>query len=104
MDTTVAVAILVTLIVVGLLVVFRRKLGLELRLPFGINLKADGSNENTLPAVGIRANKIVSREGGVVADDGTGRGVDATDINAKDDVLLSSNPPQTSDPKAPPPT
>ena len=100
---TVIVVVIVALIIVGLLIRFRQRLGFDWHLPFGINLKAEGSNHTPGQAVGVRANKIVSREGGVVADDATGRGVDATDINAKDDVLLSSKPAQTNDPKSPPP-
>jgi hypothetical protein len=101
---TIIVVAIVALIVIALIIRFRQRLGFDWRLPFGINLKAEGSNDNIQPAVGIRATKIVSREGGVVADDATGRGVDATDINAKDDVLLSSKPAPTNDPKSPPPT
>jgi hypothetical protein len=106
-DTTTAVVIVVVVLAalaVGLLIRFRQRGRIELSGPFGTGLKAEGSNDNIQPAVGIRANKIVSREGGIVADDGTGRGVDVTDVNAKDDVLLSSKPAQTNDPKSLPPT
>lgn len=41
--------------------------------------------------VGIRAKNIISRQGGVIAEDGTGRGVDISDVNAAADVRLSSS-------------
>lgn len=106
MDTTtgaVIIVIVLALVAVGLFLRFRQRGRIELSGPFGTGLKAEGSNDNPQQVVGIRANKVISREGGVVADDATGRGVDATDINARDDVLLSSKPAQTNDPKPPPP-
>jgi hypothetical protein len=104
-DTTTVIVLtaIVALVIIALLIRFRQRLGFDWRLPFGFGLKADASNDKPEQLVGVRAKNIVSREGGVVADDGTGRGVDATDVNAKDDVLLSSRPQQVNDPKSSPP-
>ena len=85
--------VLALVAVVGLLV-FKQRAKVRIKGPGKIVLDIDGSND---PAPAIRAEGVKSHAGGVVADDGTGRGLDVKNIEAKEDVRLSS---KANDPKA----
>ena len=108
MDATIATVIILAIFAVVIIVAFlrfRKSGNAEIKGPFGTALKIKG--ENNAPAKrtpGIKAEGITSREGGVMAEDTTGNGIDIKNVDAKDDVLLSSS--STNDkkyPKGPPP-
>lgn len=71
-------------------VVYQQRGEAEIKL-FGMSLKIKGSNEKPQPKPAIAAKDIISREGGLLADDGTGQGIEIEKVDVKDDVLLSSN-------------
>lgn len=107
MDTTTATVIAV--VIIGLIVVaaflrFNQR-GQAILKVFGIDFSITASNDPPPQTVGINAEDILSHEGGVVADDSTGRGVSAKRVDSKQDVLLSSKGTnKDNDPKANPPT
>lgn len=95
----------IVLIVAIFLIIFIRsrqgRLKVSAKLPFSIELGAEGSKEEPTITPAIRVKGATSREGGVVADDQTGRGIDAEQLDARDDVLLTSVPPKSDqNPKA----
>jgi len=94
--TEAGVVILGFLALVAIVALFRFRHGAKVRIkgPGGSGLEVDGSND---AAPAIRAEGVKSRTGGLVADDRTGRGVDAKGIDVEKDVRLSSKP---NDPKA----
>jgi hypothetical protein len=106
MDTTILIIIVVlALVAVGALFVFRRRGRIDISGPFQTSLKIDGENESIDPlssAPGVRGRKIRSNAGGVSMEDETGRGVDAEEVTAHQDVSLTSTvPSETMGPKAP---
>ncbi len=109
MDTTTAVIIVIAvfaLIVVAAFWRYRQRGGAEINGPFGTKLKVQASNDPPIQKAGISAKGITSREGGVLAEETLGRGIEAENVDAKDDVLLSSShspqqtnrPPSTAEP------
>jgi hypothetical protein len=68
---------------------FKRRVKANIKGPGGVSMTVDGSNE---PAPAVVAENIKSLEGGVTAKDATGRGVHARDVEAKRDVVISSEP------------
>lgn len=92
--TVILIIIIFALIIIGAFFRFRQRGKAEIKGPFGTSLSVQGSNEPSPQQAGITAKGITSREGGVLAEDNTGRGVFAESIDAKDDVLLSNNPVQ----------
>jgi len=108
MDTTTAAMIVIAIFAVIIAVAFLRyrKSGeAEIKGPFGTALKVKGSNQAAAKKMpGIKADGITSREGGVLAEDTTGDGIDIRNVDARDDVLLSSSTTHKGDnPKGPPP-
>lgn len=111
MDTTTAIVIVVALfalIAVAYLFVFRRQGKMNIDTPLG-KLNIEGSNEESSqpaqpvaePQPGVSAKEIKSRSGGLLAEDRTGRGAVAEDVEVETDVLISSeNPGEKPDPKA----
>ncbi|MBI5294048.1 MAG: hypothetical protein HY869_01130 [Chloroflexi bacterium] len=97
MDTatlTIIIVIIFALIAIFSFVVYQKRGEAEIKV-LGMSLKIKGSNEIPHSKPAISAKDIVSREGGLLADDGTGQGIEIEKVNVKDDVLLSSNnPPQ----------
>jgi hypothetical protein len=86
------VIIVFAIIIIVAFMIFRTHSKAKIKGPFGIDLEVEGENKPPSSIAGISAANITSREGGVTASDGTGRGVDAKKINAKKDVVLTSNP------------
>jgi len=92
-------ATIATLIVVGIFalvivfafLIFRKQGHAEIKGPFGTGLRVGGSNSRSNRRGGITAKGIRSRQGGMRADERTGSGIDVENINAKDDVILSSS-------------
>jgi hypothetical protein len=89
---TVLVVVIFALIVIFSFVVYQQRGEAEIKI-FGISLKIKGSNETPPAKPAISAKDITSREGGLIANDGTGNGIEVEKVNVKDDVLLSSNKP-----------
>jgi hypothetical protein len=109
MDTTTAVIIVIAifaLIIVAAFLRYRQRGGAEINGPFGTKLKVQASNDPPPQMAGISAKGITSREGGVLAEETLGRGIEAENVDAKGDVLLSSSlssqqtdrPPQIAEP------
>lgn len=90
MDTatvTIIVVIIFALIAIFSFVVYQQRGEVEIKI-LGMSLKIKGSNEIPQSKPAISAKDIVSREGGLLADDGTGQGIEVEKVNVKDDVLL----------------
>ena len=83
------VAFLLMAIVLGIL--FTRRMKVKVAVP-GVEMSAEG--ENGADAA-VTAENIKSRTGGVIARDGTGRGVVARGIDARKDVEISSSAPES---------
>lgn len=103
MDTatvTIIIVIIFALIAIFSFVVYQKSGEAEIKV-LGMSLKIKGSNEIPQSKPAISAKDIVSREGGLLADDGTGQGIEIEKVNVKDDVLLSSNNPSQNTNKRP---
>ncbi|MEI6328083.1 MAG: hypothetical protein WCP16_02535 [Pseudanabaena sp. ELA645] len=99
MDATVAVIFVVGifgLIIVIAFLKFQKQGHAEIKGPFGTSLRVAGSNERSNSRNGIRAKGVRSRAGGMRADEKTGSGIDVENIDARDDVILSSSNAQSS--------
>jgi len=90
------VIVVFALIIFAVFLRFKRRGAAKIKGPFGTGLEIAGSNDPPLHQPGIYAKDIVSREGGILAEDSTGFGVDIQNVNAKEDVLISSQPLQQS--------
>ena len=103
MDSPTTIVIIIALfavISIAAFAIFRRRTRLSIKAPLGIGLELEASNEPTPPAPGVIVRDATSREGGLVAEDSTGRGALAERVETKDDILVSSGPPPgESDPK-----
>jgi hypothetical protein len=103
MDTNLTVAIVIiifALIVVAAFMVFRQRAKVEIKGPGDTGLKLDASNAPPPLIPGVTIEGAKSRQGGLVADDQTGRGVNLKDIDTQDDILATSAPPKPDgDPK-----
>ena len=102
MDTNLTYIIIVGILAVIALVaffLFRQRTKIELKGPFGTELKVDATNKPTPPTPAVKGEDIKSRKGGLKAYDETGRGVEVKGVEVEKDVDLKS----TADPKAPPP-
>lgn len=94
MDTTtvtISVILIFALLVIIAFIRFRQRGGAEISGPFGTKLKIDGSNDPPGQKASITAKGITSREGGVLAEETLGRGIEAENVDAKQDILLSSS-------------
>ena len=96
MNTTTAVVIIIAIFAVVIIVAFlrfRKSGNAEMKGgPFGTELKIKGEDKASAKSrPGIKADGITSRDGGVMAEDTTGNGIDIKNVDARDDVLLSSN-------------
>jgi len=101
--TTLAVTLVIiifALIVTAAFLVFRQRGRVNIKGPMGTGLELDASNDPPPSQPGVEGKRIKTK-GGVRADDHTGRGATLEDVDAGDDVLLSSSPPPG--PKADPP-
>ncbi len=75
-----------------------------LLLGYWLSLKVESTSNSIDSRAGIDAKDLTSREGGLVADEKTRRGIIIEKVDVKDDILLSSSEPESSTiPKAPPP-
>jgi len=104
MDSSAIIIIaLFAIVIVAAFLVFRQRGRVNIRGPFDTGLELDASNEPTPPSPGVRVRDATSEGGGLLAEDGTGRGADVEKVKVKDDILVSSSPPPSADPKAKPP-
>ena len=84
----------VVLFIVGVIIFSRRSSGKQrteakIKGPFGISAAVATSSDVT---PGVRAHNLISREGGLKAEDGTGRGIDAQDVDTRSDITLTNTP------------
>jgi len=109
-DTTTGIVIaiaLFALIAVAYLFVFRKQGKMNIDTPLG-KLNIEGSNQDSSqpeqispPLPGVSVKSVKSRSGGLLAEDRTGRGAQAEDVEVETDIIISSeNPTEKSDPKA----
>ena len=99
MDTLTATLIglaVLALVLIYALTRFRRVKGGLKGLGVGLDLEASGEEQASRP--GVSAQRVVSRQGGVTAEDATGRGAQVSDVDAYGDVRIGSAPPD-GDPK-----
>ena len=88
----VLIAILAIVAIFGFLR-YQRKGNVELQGPFGTKLKFEGENDKSSDKIkeGVNVADVRSTEGGLYADDGTGR-VNVERVEVKDDIMISSKP------------
>jgi hypothetical protein len=89
MDRNTAIALaaaLVVLLAVAFVSVYRQRGHIVLRLPFGIRLRARGSND-VAPGANIEKS---STQGGAEALDETGRGARISGVSAKGDIRATA--------------
>jgi hypothetical protein len=71
---------------------------------YWVSLNVETTSHSSDSRAGIEAKDLTSREGGVIADERTGRGIAIEKVDANKDIHLSSSDSQSSPPpKAPPP-
>ncbi|MEW5989588.1 MAG: hypothetical protein AB1791_23410 [Chloroflexota bacterium] len=99
-NTAVIIVVIFAVIVVAAFAVYRRRSEVKIRGPLGTGLELKASNKGKESQPGVKVEDATSRRGGLLAEDKTGRGVDAKRIDTADDILLSSSPPSADDPKA----
>lgn len=68
----------------------------------GVELNVEASEEGATDRPGVTAKRVVSRQGGFTAEDGTGRGAQVSHVDAHGDVRITSAP-AGGDPKGQPP-
>jgi hypothetical protein len=96
MDPTVVAAVVIALfaiIVVATYLVFRQRAKVNIKGPMGTELSVDASNEPTPQPPGIDVEDATARQGGLMAEDETGRGVRARRVDTQDDIILASRGP-----------
>jgi hypothetical protein len=92
------------IIVIAVLLVFQSRSKINLKGPFQTGLEIDASNEPPKQTPGVLVEDAKSSEGGLLAEDFTGRGAEIRKLEVKDDIIVSSNHPKDgSAPKDPPP-
>lgn len=87
----VVVASIFAIIAVAGFFYYRQSGATEIKLPFAMSIKVSGSNAKSQSKSGISAKEINSREGGFLAEESTGQGIEIEKVDVKDDVLLSSS-------------
>ena len=98
--TTIVVVALVALIIVAIVIAFRQNISVIIRGLLGMEIEVSGANPAPATRPGVSVKGAISREGGLLADDKTGRGVDLDTIDTKDDIIASSESPNSTSPKA----
>jgi hypothetical protein len=94
MDKTTAIVICLGLLVVGFVFfffVFRSRGKGEIKGPFGLGMKVEGSNEPASQR-GVTV-KDAEAKGNIRATDATGKGASAEKLKAGGDIEVSSSPP-----------
>lgn len=105
MDTTTGAVIVIALFALIAVVAFlrySRRATADIQGSFGTNLKIQASNNQNPVTAAVKAKGVTSSEGGVTAEGTTGRGVDVENINAKQEVRLTSSSSESAHPKVPP--
>ncbi|MCB9421759.1 MAG: hypothetical protein H6667_18305 [Ardenticatenaceae bacterium] len=102
MDTNTAIILVVALfalIIVGGFFIYRRRSHITIDTPLGkLDMDASSDPEPAPPGQpGVVVEDVKSRQGGVLAEDKTGRGVSVKKAEVETDILVSSENP---DPKA----
>jgi hypothetical protein len=90
--TAVFVVAILACIVIAAFVVFRQRGKVDLRGPFGTGVNLEMSNEEKAPSPAVSVKDAISRQGGILAEDNTGRGAKLENVEVQDDILVSSNP------------
>lgn len=101
MDATSAAIVIIALfalVAVAAFLLYRRA-DVRIKGPWGTGLDVKGSNEDPDPRPGVNIEDAKSHGGGLLAEDKTGRGAHVSGVEVQDDILASSEAPDT-DPKA----
>ena len=89
--TIIIVVAIFALIVIGAFVVYPK---VKVRIKAGgMGLDIDGSNNQPPARPGVHIADAVSREGGLIATDKTGSGVNVERVNTRDTIHASSEEP-----------
>jgi hypothetical protein len=102
MDTLTATLIGLAVLALVLIYALRRPRVKASLKGLGVGLDVETSGEGATDRPGVTAKRVVSRQGGFTAEDGTGRGAQVSHVDAHGDVRITSAPP-AGDPKGRPP-
>lgn len=95
MDTNIIITVIFVLAIIVAFLIYQR-VKVRLKGPLGTEFTADTSNPP-----GVKVKNAKSHEGGIRAEDNTGRGADAEDLEARNNIHVSSAPRRKGpDPKA----
>ena len=86
-QTTIAIVAILALLVVGAMLLYRRQIRVSIRGLFDMQ----ASNESPVNTPAVSVEDAISRGGGIVADDHTGRGAAVRRVDVQDDILASSS-------------
>lgn len=93
MDTNtliIAATIVFAVVAIVAFIRYRRQGSADFKGPFGLRLRVKGEDTTDVQKPGIRAKDITSHEGGLLAEETTGAGIDLERVDVKTDVKLSS--------------
>ncbi len=93
MNTTEGIVIIfaiLAIIAIAAFFIYRQHGSAEIKGPFSFLFKFRGTNEPPPPKAGISGKDITSREGGLVAKDTTGHGIELDKVDVKTNIRLSS--------------
>ena len=106
MDATTGTIIIIALfavIVVAAFLVFRQRGKVSIKGPLGTGLELDASNQPPATPPAVQVKNVKAKKGGLLAEDGTGRGVLVDGAEVQDDILAISLPDHGPDPNPEPP-
>ena len=72
---------------------FRQRAKVTINGPFHTALKVDASNQTPPPTPAVSVEDAVSRRGGIIAEDRTGRGAQLKKIDVAEDIRATSEKP-----------
>ncbi len=98
-QTLLLVTAILAVVLLALLVFFRRRVKFKVQIPGGTSLEAEGSNEQPASPPAVLVENARSHAGGLKAEDLTGRGATVRGIEVERDINVTSG----SRPKADPP-
>jgi len=87
----IAVIALFALIVVSAFLAFRKRSKVKISAPLGMKLDIDATNQTTEKKPAIKISEAESSEGGILAEDNQGGGVEIRKVKVKDDIIATSS-------------
>jgi hypothetical protein len=102
METAAIVVAIFAVVIIVVAIAFRQQIKAVIKGPGGTGLELDASNPTLRP--GVEVTDAKSRQGGLTAEDQTGRGTAVRQVEVETDIRASSTPPSESvHPKPRPP-